>query len=125
MALPNPALTYKTQGVLTAAPEELTLMLYSGCLRYMKQGVAAIDSSNIEEANNALTRAQDIICELISSLDLTYQVALNLLSLYDYFYHLLVEANLRKDARGVITCIEMMTELRDTWTEAVRMSRVR
>lgn len=125
MALPNPALVYKTQGVLTAAPEELTLMLYSGCLRFMRQGVAAIEARNVEEANTALTRAQDILCELISSLDLTYAVAENLLSLYDYFYRLLVEANMRKDARGIISCIEMMTELRDTWAEAVRMNRVR
>jgi len=124
MALPNPAATYKAQGVLTAAPGELTLMLYNACLRFMKQGVVAIDARDIEDANTALTRAQDVLCELMSSLDFTYAVAENLLSLYEYFYRILVEANLRKDARGVISCIEMMTELRDTWVEAVRVTRV-
>ena len=30
---------YKKQQVMTATPEALTLMLYNGCLKFIKEGV--------------------------------------------------------------------------------------
>ncbi|MBT9153203.1 MAG: Flagellar protein FliS [Firmicutes bacterium] len=123
MAMPKPYVQYQQQGVLTAPPGELTLMLYNGALRFIKQGIAAMEQEDIAGTNSALTRAQDIICELMTSLDLQYEVANNLLSLYDFVYRSLVLANLKKDVAVAKQCAALITELRDTWVEAVRMTR--
>ncbi len=98
-------------------------MLYNGALRFIKQGIAAMEQEDIAGTNSALTRAQDIICELMTSLDLQYEVANNLLSLYDFVYRSLVLANLKKDVAVAKQCAALITELRDTWVEAVRMTR--
>ncbi|MBT9154577.1 MAG: Flagellar protein FliS [Firmicutes bacterium] len=123
MAMPKPYVQYQQQSVLTAPPGELTLMLYNGALRFIKQGIAAMEQEDIAGTNSALTRAQDIICELMTSLDLQYEVANNLLSLYDFVYRSLVLANLKKDVAVAKQCAALITELRDTWVEAVRMTR--
>ncbi len=123
MAMPKPYVHYQQQSVLTAPPGELTLMLYNGALRFIKQGIAAMEQEDIAGTNSALTRAQDIICELMTSLDLQYEVANNLLSLYDFVYRSLVLANLKKDVAVAKQCAALITELRDTWVEAVRMTR--
>lgn len=38
----NAAEAYKRQQVMTATPEALTLMLYNGALRFMKEGLEAM-----------------------------------------------------------------------------------
>ena len=35
----NAAEAYKKQQIMTATPETLTLMLYNGCLKFIKEGV--------------------------------------------------------------------------------------
>ena len=45
---------YKKQQVLTATPEALTLMLYNGCLKFIKEGVEALAEKKYEAANTSL-----------------------------------------------------------------------
>ena len=37
---------------------------------------------------------------------------------YEYFQHLLIKANIRKDAAPIDECIQLMASVRDTWQEA-------
>ena len=97
--------------------------VYDGCIRFIKQAVERINNKNMQEAHDAIIRAQDIILEFMSTLDMNYEISQNLLALYDYMHGQLIEANIQKDADILQEVLELLTELRDTWAEAVKNTR--
>ena len=66
---------YKQSAVFTATPEELTLMLYDGAIKFMNIAKYHIENNNVVKSHETLIRAQDIIIELNSSLDMKYEVS--------------------------------------------------
>jgi flagellar protein FliS len=121
--MPNPYLAYQQQSVMTASPGDLTLMLYNGCLSFLGRAEIAMARQDVEGAHNALLRVQDIVAELMATLDPQYEVSQGLRAIYDYLCYRLVEANISKDPAIVKECLGLVTELRDTWAEAARLSR--
>ena len=119
--LTNPYQMYQQQSVMTASQEELLIMLYNGCIRFIKQGMHAIEDKDVPKAHLNIVKAQDIIMEFMSTLDMRYDVSKNLMSLYDYLYRRLVEANIEKDADILKEVLVFVTELRDTWAEAAKL----
>ena len=119
----NAAEAYKRQQVLTATPEALTLMLYNGALRFMTEGREAIEKKDYEEANNSLQKAQNIITEFRVTLNMEYEIAHQLLPLYNYVYDRLVEANMKSDVKQLDEAKAIITELRDAWAQAMKKAR--
>ena len=119
----NAAEAYKRQQVLTATPEALTLMLYNGALRFMTEGREAIEKKEYEEANNSLQKAQNIITEFRVTLNMEYEIAHQLLPLYNYVYDRLVEANMKSDIQQLDEAKNIITELRDAWAQAMKKAR--
>jgi flagellar protein FliS len=111
---------YRTQQIMTAPPEQLTLMLFNGAIRFINESITAIDEKQIEKSHNANIRTQNIIRELMATLDMQYDIAKRLMALYDYMEYRLQSANLKKDTKQLEEVRDLMTELRDTWAEAVK-----
>ena len=115
---------YKRQQIMTATPEALTLMLYNGALRFMNEGIEAMQNKHYEQANISLQKAQNIITEFRLTLKMEYDISKQLLPLYNYVYDCLVEGNIKisiskvEEARGIIT------ELRDAWAQAMKKARM-
>ncbi|MBR5913568.1 MAG: flagellar export chaperone FliS [Selenomonadaceae bacterium] len=120
----NAADAYKQQQLMNAPPEQLTLMLYNGCLRFIEDGIIAIKDKNFEDANTALQKAQRIITEFRVTLNMDYEISHQLLPLYNYVYDRLVEGNIRSKTEPVEEAREIMTELRDAWVGAMRKARI-
>lgn len=119
----NPYQQYQQNTVNTASPQELTLMLYNGLVRFLKLAHQGIQEKNIEKANNNIIKSQNILIEFISTLDMQYEVSDGLFSLYDYMNRRLIDANIKKDIFIVEEVIVYAEELRDTWEEAVKLAR--
>lgn len=119
----NAAEAYKRQQVLTATPEALTLMLYNGSLRFMKEGLEAIEKKDYEQVNKSLQKAQNIIAELKTTLNMDYEISRQLLPLYNYAYDKLVEGNMKSSPAAVEEAKGIMTELRDAWAQAMKKAR--
>ena len=111
---------YKINAIETARPEDLTLMLYNGAVRFMKQAMLSIENRDFQGSNDCLLRAQDIIRELSGTLDLRYDISHSLRSIYDYVNHKLVEANIKKDKQCIEECLELIIPIRDAWEEAFK-----
>lgn len=111
---------YKATAVQTAKPGKLLLMLYDGLLLALKQAKQNIEDGALSEAHRQLIKAQDIVTELMCTLNMEYDIAKNLYQLYDYFKRRLIEANVRKDAGIVEEVLSFIKELRDAWEVAVR-----
>ena len=123
MALKNPYAQYKNQSINTSTPEELTLKLYEGCIKFINLAILGIEEKNIEKSNTNILKAQNIINELNLTLNMDYEISKNLRLLYDYLYRRLVEANIKKDKAILEEVKEFVVEFRDTWKQAMKLAR--
>ena len=109
---------YQQVNVETASQGKLIVMLFNGAVQRAEKALHAIEDGNLENVHNHLVRAQDIIAELRGALNMEAgEVAGNLDRVYEYFQHLLIKANVRKDVAPLHDVIELMTLMRDTWAE--------
>lgn len=115
----NPYSNYRQSHVETADQTELLVMMYNGALKFLRQGRQAIGDKNIENTNYFLGRVQDIIAELMGSLDLENggEVAKNLFNIYEYMHHRLVQANIKKDAALLVDVEKMLASLKQAWEQ--------
>ncbi|EGA89002.1 flagellar protein FliS [Planococcus donghaensis MPA1U2] len=117
----NPYQTYQQNSVMTASPQELTLMLYNGCLKFMKLAKRAMADKKIEEKNTNIIKAQNIIQELRSTLKADIEMSAGLEQMYEYMYSRLVEANMKNDVSALEEVEELMTDIRNTWKQAMAL----
>jgi flagellar protein FliS len=110
---------YLADSISTASPARLLVMLYDRLVQDIAQGEQAIRESNRLLAGERLMHAQDIISELLATLDLTaWDGAENVAALYRWMLSELVQANIKQDAGKAASTLELANELRDAWREA-------
>lgn len=114
---------YKRQSVEFASPGKLIVMLYDAAIKDLKIADKAILENDIPKAHERLVLCQDIFRELMSSLDKRYPLAEELQNIYDFIISQLIQANLRKDREIINSLLPMVTELRDAWQQAERLSK--
>lgn len=120
----NPYQKYQQNQVGTASPGSLLIMLFNGALRFVALAREGTAERDIQKANNYIVRVQDIVFELIASLDLEQgELAENLYLLYDYLNSRLIEANIKKDEKILLEVEDLLREMRDTWQEVVAGKR--
>ncbi|MDQ0157103.1 flagellar export chaperone FliS [Robertmurraya andreesenii] len=123
MAMQQPYQAYKQNSVNTASPAELTLMLYNGCLRFIKLAKLGIEANDIEQRHTNLLKAQNIVQELMVTLDMNVEISKNLLQMYDYLYHRLIEANTKNSVEILDEVEGFVLEFRDTWKEVMKLAK--
>lgn len=114
----NPYLEYQSNNVNTADARELVVMLYDGAIRFLEEGKQFMENfRTYDKANGKILRAQDILTELMVSLDLDQggEIAQNLLNLYSFMKKQLLEANVKKDPSMIAPVIKMLRDLKETW----------
>jgi flagellar protein FliS len=115
--------TYKTQQVMTASPEELTLMLYNGAIRFVNECILATQAGNLEKAHVANLRAQDIVREFMSTLDMQYELSQNWMVLYAFVEQSLIQGNIKKQVQPLEDAKTILVDLRTTWVEAMKLAK--
>lgn len=123
----NPYKTYKQNSVNMASREQLLLMLVDGAVKYTKIARLAILEKNMERAHKELVRVQDILLELMITMDKSAGTYMNdLYDLYDFIKGELARANIRKDITIIDGVLPVIEEVRDMWYEAskkIKMSK--
>ena len=121
----NPYLNqYKKAQVETSSPEQVLIMLYDGAIRFLNQAKVNIANKDIEQSHVNLTKAQRIITEFMSGLDMDLggEMAKNLFNLYEYLHHRLVQANIKKDVEIIDEVLAHLRSLKSTWEEAIKIA---
>jgi flagellar protein FliS len=109
---------YTRVDVETASQGKLIVMLFNGAIKRAEEAKRQLDKGKREGVHNNLIRAQEIIGELRGALNLQAgPVAKNLDRVYEYFQYLLIQANIKKLPEPIEECVELMTNMRDTWQE--------
>ena len=125
MAYRNASSTYKETSIKTAGQGQLIVMLYDEAVKQLTKAIELIelnktdkkDPGRIEPINKAVMKAEEIITELMVSLDFEQggEISKNLFSLYTWFNRELVEANINQDIQRMLTVKNMLSDLRNTW----------
>ena len=108
---------YQSDSVMTARPVDLIIMLYDALIKQIKLGDIFMEQKNYESTNLHLSKAQDIVSELLHSLDLRYSVASDLMRMYDFMLQELVQINLHKERERISPLLEIIDGLRSAWVE--------
>lgn len=111
--------TYLKQMVETATPVQLISLLFKRGSELMEEAEQALVSKDLEKANEALTKAQRIVAELIGSLDMEKggEIAVNLHRLYTFVWERLLHANLLKSVEPLRDARTVWDELQQLWQQ--------
>ena len=112
---------YQATQISTATKEQLLLITYDIGIRSCQTAEGALEEKDYELSNRELVRAQNVIRELMITLNVERggEVAESLMRLYDFMHRYLVQANIDKDSSKVSIVTNMLKELRQTWEEAL------
>ncbi|GHV70753.1 flagellar protein FliS [Spirochaetia bacterium] len=127
MAYTNALSAYRETRIKTASQGQLIVVLYDEAVKNLDRGLELLstgqngkqDPGKIEQISKTVLKAQEIITELMVSLDFEQggEIAKNLFSLYTWFNQELLEANVRHDIRRITIVRNMLNELRGAWGE--------
>jgi len=129
----NQALSaYRETRVRTASQGTLIIMLYDEAIKQLGGSISLLDdnfakeTSRIEKVSNGILKSQEIITELMASLDMEAggEISKNLFALYTYFNERLVEGNMKKSAEPLAFVKDMMEQLREAWVEVINNTAV-
>lgn len=123
---------YKQTKVKTAGQGQLIVMLYEEAVKQLQIAVEAMDEKNIknpeniERANKGILKTQEIITELMASLDFEAggEIATNLFSIYSFFNRELMAGNIEKDRNKIQTVRNLMDQLRTAWIQIASTTKV-
>lgn len=109
---------YSGDGISTASPQRLLVLLYDRLALDLVRAHQAQLEGDRETSHDNLTHAQEIIAELMSSLDVeAWDGGARLRSLYAWLMAELGRANIRMEPKRVLDCLEVVEPLRAAWTE--------
>lgn len=119
MSNTNPYNQYKQTQITTANQGKLIVMLYDGAIKFLNIAVDNMSPKTYDVVNNNIIKAQDIITELLLSLNMDEggEISQNLFNLYMYFKRQLLEANIKKDPEIINHVLKLLKELRDAWDQ--------
>lgn len=111
--------TYQKNKYETASPHKLILMLYNAALQNVERARKCIEEGKIAERNQASQQLQNILYELISSLneDQGGELATNLKNLYLYAIELSIRANIKNDTKPLNEIARMIGEIKEAWEQ--------
>lgn len=121
------ALAYKNvgveNGVSSADPHRLTLMLFEGALVSTNAARIHLENGDVPLKGSAISKAIEIISNgLKVSLDFEVggELAQRLASLYDYMCARLLHANTRNDLAALAEVSALLHELKEAWEQIGR-----
>lgn len=121
----TPVGIYRKTDVMTANKETILLMMYSGAIRFLKRAIAACEAKRIEEKNTYISKTQEIITELRSTLNFEAggEIAKQLEGLYGYITQRLTQGNTDNNIELLREVLSILNTLNDGWDQAITAVR--
>jgi flagellar protein FliS len=109
-------------------------MLYNEAIKQLDHGMDLMERNaggkqrpdRIEQISKAILKTQEIVTELMASLDFEQggEIARNLFSLYTWFNQELLASTINQDPQRVASVRNMLNDLRGAWNEIIAKSSV-
>ena len=110
---------YEENRILSASPLELVQILYTAANRAVQEARQHLSAGNIASRSREITKAQEVLLELASSVDSIKapEFSQRLLALYDYMQSRLVEANTQQKDSPLAEVSSLLETLQDAWSQ--------
>ncbi len=122
-AMQNQMNEYERNRILTASPAELTLLLYEGAIKFLNRSIMAFEKEDVKAAKEWNVRAERIIIELQSTLDMKYPIAKEMDRVYQYMIGRMIDANIQNSKEPLEEVIVHVRSMRDTWKEVMKITK--
>lgn len=110
---------YKRVQAETSSSEDLITLLYDALLKNLQRAEAGFDEEDVESVHAALVRSQEIVLELLSSVNPEAGELSDLFTgLYGYMYQRLIDANVDKEIAPAREVRHLVEPIRDAWLQA-------
>ena len=108
---------YFEEEVLSASPLRLVCLLYGKAISELRNARAFLAAGKVPERCAAISKACDVLAELLSSLDLANggDTAVRLNELYSYATAILVRANMNRDDSLIAEALGLLVTLHEGW----------
>lgn len=108
---------YQENSVTTQTRGRLIVLLYEGAIKFLRQALEELEAKHYVEKGQYINKAQAILVELNSCLDLENggEIAANLRSLYNFMSKHLSEANTMRDPQRIREVIACLHDLNEGW----------
>jgi len=109
--------SYRKTDVSTSDPMRLVIMCYEGAIDSLKLTKEKMKEKDYEKKAKAIIKVQNIIEELICSLDFEKggEIARKLSSLYSYMLRRILQGDVNRDMSAFDEVIGMLNELLSAW----------
>ena len=116
---------YQSTQVQTASPEQILIMLYDGAIRFSRQATEFMLAGQMTAKAEKISRVIAIVSELANTLDheIGGEIAEELDALYNFMIRELTQANLQNDADKLTVVENLLSDLRETWMQAIEINR--
>ncbi len=106
-------------GVMDASPHRLIQMLLDGALSRILSAKGSLRQSNTSQKGEQIGSAISIIEGLKASLDFNQggEISKNLDALYEYITGILLQANIKNDARLLDEAGKLLSEIKMAWDQ--------
>ena len=110
---------YLQAEVQTATPQKLRLMLIEAAIKNIHRTKKAWEEERYEAGFESLSLAQDIVAELLSSLDKESNPELSgkIASIYVFIFRCLSEGGMKHDQQKMDDALRVLNSERETWKQ--------
>ena len=114
---PQKVESYKKLQIETANPATLILMLFDRAIVLLDKAKNEIIEKQYEEKGYSLTKASEIIAELLASLDMEKggEIATSLKRLYSFVMREIIDADTNLNTDAIDNARRIVSELRESW----------
>ena len=114
---PQKAESYKKMQIQTANPATLILMLFDRAIVLLDRAKNEILEKQYEEKGYSLTKANEIIAELLGALDMEKggEIASSLSKLYNFVMREILDADKNLNTKAIDNARRIVSELRESW----------
>ena len=108
---------YIQADVFSATPQKLQLLLVEAAIKNVLKTKKFWEEGNISDGFETVTRAQDIVAEILCSLDVekSPDIAKKLASIYVFIFRRLTEAGMKQDQEKLNDAYRVLCSERETW----------
>lgn len=111
--------TYQNR-IVNAGRGQLLLITYELFLKEIDKSIEAIDNRNEEAYNQNMVKVHKYHRELTDTLDMSYEISRNLLSLYIYINKLLIQSSIKFDKEPLMEVKKIANILLEGFNQAAK-----
>ncbi len=102
-----------TARIVNATPAQLVVINYELVIDYIEKAKESVNDD--KEFRQLLTKAIEFLKELMTSLDVSYSISLDLMELYLYVNKLIVKSTISKKFENLDEALTILTKMKDAF----------